>query len=274
MAIIINQKMVLSAKQGALSGKPLIGWRNYVNYSNITAEYEDPFYPVTNLGNAATNSEWRSTSTDEQTIEVEVGGGLIVDYIGIARHNLGSSGTVIYIDALIAGEGTDNWTRIFDGQILGRDTPAVLRFDELYPVRIRITLVPDGVIPKVAVLYIGKLTVMEKGMLQDVTPILYSNRTDIVTGRSESGDFLGRVITDQTKEVNYSFENVSYDWFKQEMGEFAETSMTTPFFFAWLPKSFPEEVGYGWLNTDLNPSAFHYTGGYTVNFSLDITAIA
>lgn len=274
MAIILNQKMVLSAKQGSSSGKPLIGWRNYVGFGNITAEYEDPFYPVTNLGNSATNSEWRSTSADEQTIEVEIGGGLIVDYIALARHNLGSSGTIVYIDALIAGEDQTDWLRIFDGQILGSDRPAILRFEELYPTRIRVTLVPDGIIPRIAVFYIGKLTVMEKGMLQDVTPILYANRTDVVTGRSESGDFLGRIITDQTKEVSYSFESVNYDWFKQEMGEFAEASMTRPFFFAWLPAIFPEEVGYGWLNNDLNPAAFHYTGGIHVNFSLDITAIA
>lgn len=273
MAVILNKNMVLTAKSSALGSKPILGWRNYVNYSNVTAQYEDPFYPATNLGNPATNSEWRSTSMDEQTLEVEIGGGLLVDYIAVARHNLGSSGAIIYIDALIAGDA-DEWVRIFDGQILGDNRPAILRFQELYPERIRVTLVPDEAPPRIAVFYIGKLTVMERGMLQDVTPILYANRTDVVTGRSESGDFIGRIITDQTKEVSYSFESVGYDWFKEEMGEFAEASMTTPFFFAWLPAIFPDEVGYGWLNNDLNPAAFHYVGGIHINFELNITAIA
>lgn len=274
MAVILNKKMVLAPKYSALSSKPVIGWRSYVNRSNVTAEYEDQYFPASNLGNPATNSEWRSTYDGEQWIEVEIGGGNLVDYIGIAKHNLGSTGTEINIQALIVGEGVNEWVTIFDGQLLGSDKPSMLRFQELYPSKIRVVLKPNSGIPRVAVLYIGKATVMIRGMLQDVIPIKYADITEVATGRAENGDFIGRIITDQTKEVSYSFDGVPYDWFDEEMGPFSEASMTRPFFFAWLPTLFPNEIGYGWLNSDLNPSSHHYVGGIHVNFTMDITAIA
>lgn len=73
---------------------------------------------------------------------------------------------------------------------------------------------------------------MQRGIAQEVVPLHFAYETDVATGRAESGDFLGRIITDQSKSVSYTFEMVDYSWFKRELGDFAKTSLTQPFFFS------------------------------------------
>jgi len=274
MTIIISQNMVVTTAQSGTSGKPWFAWRNYVNRGNVVAVVEDVLHPASNLGNTNTALFWRSTSLDEQTVDIELGGSVPIDYIAIARHNLGSSFCEISVEALISGEEADGYIELINGQFLGSDEPVIIRFGEIYPTRIRVKLKPQDALPQVSILYVGKLTVMQRGIAQEVVPLHFAYETDVATGRAESGDFLGRIITDQSKSVSYTFEMVDYSWFKRELGDFAKTSLTQPFFFSWLPKLYPDEVGFGWLNSDINPNASHYTGGIHVTFTLDISTIA
>lgn len=274
MPIIINRKMTLEAQRSGTSGKPLIGWQSYVNRGNIVAESEDQYWPVSNLGNTNTALEWRSTSIDTQTITVSLNGTEPIDYIAVARHNLASAGVEIRVDAVYAGTAPDAWVPVIGGVILGTDGPAMLRFDEIHPIEVRITLIPTDTPPRAAVLYIGKMTVMESGIAQEVVPMAFSLETDVATGRAESGDFLGRIITDQKRQLNYTFEYVDYNWFKRELGGFVQESMTRPFFMAWLPNVYPDEVFYGWLNSDVRPTAVNFQGDILVTFDMDISAIA
>lgn len=274
MAIIISQNMVVTSAQSGASGKPWFAWRNYVTRGNVVAQFEDVLHPASNLGNTNTALSWRSTSLEEQTVDVELGGSAPIDYIAVARHNLGSTFCEISVEALISGQESDGYVELIAGQFLGTDEPVIIRFGEIYPTRIRVHLKPQNAPPQVAILYVGKLTVMQRGIAQEVVPLHFAYKTEVATGRAESGDFLGRIITDQSKSVSYSFELVDYGWFKREFGDFAKTSLTQPFFFSWLPKLYPDEVGFGWLNTDINPDAAHYAGGIQVNFTLDISTIA
>lgn len=266
--------MVVTAAQSGTSGKPWFAWRNYVTRGNVVAQFENPLFPASNLGNTNTALSWRSTSTAEQAIDVELGGSAPIDYIAVARHNLGSTFCEISVEALISGLEGEGYVELINGQYLGSDEPVIIRFGEIYPTRIRVKLKPQEAPPQVAILYVGKLTVMQRGIAQEVTPLHFAYRTEVATGRAESGDFLGRIITDQSKNVSYTFEMVDYSWFKREFGEFAKTSLTQPFFFSWLPKLYPDEVGFGWLDSDINPDAAHYTGGIQVSFTLDISTIA
>lgn len=273
MAVVISQNVVLSALTGSGAGRPLIGWRNFITSWSVVADYEDQFFPAVNLANPSTASQWRSTSLDVQYITVNISPSDEIDYVGLARHNLGSSQAQISIEAKTAAAPAV-WTEIFTTSTLSGDEPAILRFDPVAAQEVRIKITPSLAIPRLSVLYVGKLTTMQRGMAQEVAALPYAYDTDVVTGMAESGDFLGRIVTGQSKSMDYTFEHVNYDWFHAELGPFAKAALVTPFFYAWLPKSYPNEVGYGWLNSDIRPVAFRYEFEHVVTFTLNIGAIA
>lgn len=156
MTIIISQNMVVTTAQSGTRGKPWFAWRNYVNRGNVVAVFEDVLHPASNLGNTNTALFWRSTSLDEQTVDVELGGSVPIDYIALARHNLGSSFWEISVEALISGEEAGGYIELINGQFLGSDEPVIIRFGGIYPTRIRVKFKPQEAQPQVSILYVGK----------------------------------------------------------------------------------------------------------------------
>lgn len=56
------------------------------------------------------------------------------------------------------------------------------------------------------------------------------------------------------------------------MPGFAEHARSgLPFFFAWLPYTYPDEVGYAWTQSDLRPEI---QADLSVNVSFDLRAVA
>lgn len=273
MSVVISKNVVMSQLVNGGAGKPVIGWHNLVTRTNITADHADQYFPVVNLSNPSTASQWRSTSLVAQSIRVAITSTEPIDYVGIARHNLGTDGALIVVEAKTV-DAPSVWTVVFDGAVLPNDGPAILRFDPVVVTEVSINITPVATPPRIGVLYVGRLTVMQEGMQQDVAPIPYAFNDDIVTGQAESGDYLGRIVTRQSRYVEYTFLYVQYDWFKRELGKFMEKQRTTPFFFAWLPREYPDEVGFGWLDADVDIRAFRHEFDFVVNFTLQIGAIA
>ncbi len=172
--------------------------------------------------------------------------GELVDYVGIARHNLGASGAVVWI--------TDADSNVvFDEHILANDGPQILRFDPVAGV-LTIHISSPAYI---GVLYMGSLTVMPP-MLQDHVPVEYADNTEVVSGIAESGDFLGRIVINETKNSDMRFMEVDYGWFEEQMGPFVQAARTIPFFFSWVPRDRPRTAGFGWLSSDIRPRVFRH----------------
>lgn len=273
MSVVISQNVVMSGLKYGGSNAPVIGWYNLVSRTNVNADYADQYFPVSNLGNPSTASQWRSTSTAMQKITVAINATAPIDYVGIARHNLGSDGATVSVHVKSV-DSPSIWTDVFSGAILPNNKPAILRFDPVVAIEVKVTIVPISSAPRIGVLYVGKLTVMPVGMQQEPVALPYANDDEIVTGQAESGDYLGRIVTRQSLSLEYEFLGVEYDWYHANMGPFTKSALTTPFFFAWLPKVYPDECGFGWLNSDVRPVALYYHSSYVVNFSLNIGALA
>lgn len=272
MAVVISPNVTLGSLVRGGGNKPIIGWHNLVTRMGVAADYSDPFFPVSNLGNPSTASQWRSTSTDPQAITVTITGADLIDYVAIARHNLGSDGAVVSVEAVTA-DNPGVSTVLFTGVVLANNRPAILRFDPVSVSSITLKIVPAASPPRIGVLYVGKLTVMPGSMMQEPVALPYANDDDVVTGLAESGDFLGRIITKRSLSLSYEFAHVDYDWFHSNMGPFVRHGLVTPFFFAWLPRLYPDECGYGWLEDDVRPTAVNH-GQIFLDFTLNIRALA
>jgi hypothetical protein len=277
MALVLSPALVLSAPTDPTGpNAPCIGWRNVVAAGGIEADSEAAGYPVTNLANPSTAAQagWRSDSTDEQHITIILPGGGPVDYVGLARHNLGSTGVNLSIEAADPDNPGD-WIEIFEAVVLAGDAPAVLRFDETFATAIRLRMIPVGAVPpRIAVVYAGMLLRLPRGLQPGLVPLAFAAADDVVSGQAESGDYLGRIVTNQSLKTAVSIRYLSYDWFRANMGPFARAARTIPFFFAWAPGDYPDDAGYAWLDGDIRPTVERTATGIVTHVDISMKALA
>lgn len=268
--IVISPNLVLSPTPTVNPDNPLIGWHNVLEPGTLTADEADPDFPVDNLANPATFLFWRAETTNAQDIVAEINAMEDVDYVGIASHNLGSQQITVQI------EGSTNGGSTFDVLVpsvtLGDDSPALFRIPPAPYTHIKISLgeALDSP-PQIAVLYIGRLLVLERRLYVGHAPMKYSREIEVTHGESENGQFLGRIVISRTTRTTIDLENLTPTWVRQELVPFLLAAEETPFFFAWRPQTYPHEVGYAWLTN--NPRPVNQRPNGMMSVSLELTGI-
>lgn len=153
--------------------------------------------------------------------------------------------------------------------------PIILRHSGLpASTSIVIKAMSDTDIPQAAVLYAGMILQMEHGVKWDVQhkQLPHARRSSIVSGMSESGNFLGRVVLNEYRESSAAFAYFTPDWYRENFEPFAAAAVSTPFFWAWNPNEYPEETSFAWLTDDIQPETDPATHRVHVTFSMRSTA--
>ena len=272
--IVLSRSLVLGPTSGVNLSAPIILWDSIADVASITASSEDDAYPASNLATESTIEVWKAASTGELTIEVDTGGETI-DAIGFARSNFGTAGATIKVEAsvdfpwvLSSGFWDDaglwrtdadpssptGWVEIIEEFMPADNGPLLLRFTPMPVEALRITITSPDVVASAAVMFVGKLLVMYREITAGHVPLDHALDTQVVNGTSEAGNFLGRIVTGQSAQTSARFDNLPIDWFYDEMSPFVQRGASGAFFFAWLPRKRPEDVGYSWLANDPQPN--------------------
>jgi len=247
--IVISSSLVLSGEE--ISGNnPRIGWHNIVTATNVSADEEAADHPASNLGNPATYLTWKGTSTSEQTVAITLGAAKDVDYFGIARHNLGSTRATVAFE--YSADGVE-WTTV-ESVEPASDHALIVEFDAVNAQFFRLKITPGSAAPEIAVLYIGQILRLQRRIYVGHTPIVYGRQSTVSNGFSESGQFLGRVLRRQMFRSSVSMQNITPGWYRSKLEPFADAAAVTPFFFAWRPQTYPNEVGFAWVMGDVSMS--------------------
>lgn len=248
--LVISSAVVLADVADGLSlDHPVIGWRTVVTSSTIVADTTATGYPASNLANPATHLEWRGSDMTEQHLTITTNEVDDIDYVAVAGHNWSSAAITVSIEGFISG----SWTEIVDQVLLPDDGPALFRYSAQSLAQLRIRLQAGTAIPRAAVVYAGKLLVVERKVYVGHTPLPHARKFTIANNRSESGNFLGRIVLGETRESTIPLSLISPDWYRENMDPFLAVADETPFFFAWRPQTYPREIGYGWLIDDPMP---------------------
>lgn len=244
--IVTPTNLVLSDTYDT-GNNPIVGYNNLAPSGTLTATSAESSYPITNLKNPATFLEWRATSTATQTISLTTNS-QDVDYVAIARHNIGSIGATIKIEG--STNSGSSWFELVPDSYLVDDTPALFRFTKQVLTNVRAVIAGASSAPRIAVLYAGALLVMQRRVYVGHSPMQLNHDTKVLTGMSENGNFLGRVILSETIAASVSLSNVTPAFVRNSLKPFMLDAKVNPFFFAWRPQSYPLEVGYAWLTSD------------------------
>lgn len=275
MSVVISSSYVLSE---SLSGggvinanNPLIGYDNIVTTALVSSTTEDPDFPADFLANPATHLKWKglvaSPAVDEYLTVMNVNV-VDLDYIGIARHNFFTAQIAVSIEYL-ASTGPDVWSELIAPVIPPNDGPLLFRFPKLAYASLRVRLQPGTAAPTAAVLYCGALLVLQRRMYVGHTPISMGREVMHASHRSVSGNFLGRIVLGRKVGTSVALQNLTADWYRTYMHPFVLAAEEIPFFFAWRPSSYPNEIGYAWLSQDPKPSNHRTNGMMQVDLQLE-----
>lgn len=253
MPVIVSSNLTLVGAEAVLTpDHPIIGWDTA---TGITATSADSNYPATNMANPATHLFWRASGDSPaptyQYITVTGYSGNF-DYAAIARHNLGTLQIPIAIGYMETTSPTAFVTLISD-TILADDSPALFRFTEQTLPNLTIRLQAGALAAQIAVVYCGKLLVLPRKIYQGFTPITYARVAKVTNGRSEAGNFLGRIVLQEFEKNTVPLSLIDPAYFRSHIADFLVDSKERPFFMAWRPQTYPLEVGYCHMTNDPQP---------------------
>jgi len=250
--IVVSSAVVLVDGAGANANSPVFGIHTIVTISNVAADGADTGHPVTNVANPATHNYWLGEDNSAQNLTVITGYEDDLDYVGVAGHNFGTDAIAVKIQGQYEDGGA--WSDLSTEFLPADDRPIIFRFDPQSLYGARLVMATGAAPPRVAVLYVGKLLVMQRRVYVGHAPINYAGAVEATNGLSESGQFLGRIVTGETYGTAFNFDNVNAAWFRTYMAPFLQTAKQEPFFFAWRPGTYPLETAYGWLTQPPRPT--------------------
>lgn len=245
-----------------------IGWHNLVTSGNVSADSAAEGFPALNLANPTTFQLWRAAAAGAVNLEAVWGSLTEVDYVGIARHNFGTAGIGYTLQGTV--NGTD-WTDIDAPQAPLDDGIIIHEFDLAELMGVRLVLGSGSAPAQAAVLHAGRITRLQRRIYVGHTPLPFGRETTVSTGMSESGQFLGRVTRRQLFRTELSVQNLTPDWYRDNLEPFAAVAAEQCFFWAWRPNPYPFEVGYCWASDD--PSTSNTRANGMMDFRMGVQGI-
>lgn len=276
--IVYSQNYVvfppLSVSQLELNN-PLIGWRNIVVGSGLEADTEQDGFPVGNLATPMTYQRWRGEgSVAFQYITVTNSGLIELDYLAVAGHNFSTGGYALCVEGALAldSDGNFDWMEITPEVTLADNGPLLFRFDTAAAyLAVRLRIGPSDVDPFAAVMYVGKLLILPRRIYVGHSPMKLNQKSEMLNGMGETGEFLGRITLRESSESNISMKNVSPTFYRSDIKLWIDASKTIPFFFVWRPYTYSSEVSFCWGTA--NGTVSNEKSNGTMQFNIPLQGI-
>lgn len=239
----------------------------------ISALSETSDHPATAMSNPSTAEYWQSTLSDNSEA-ILFTATQPINYIAIQGHNLWDATDSDVVIKYRANTG-DAWTTHSTHQVIdsgdGDKSPVIIAINETTGPYFRVELIANDatINPRAAVLYAGKMITFPRNLYVGHTPITYANQTRVVSGMSNNGQFLGRVIQRESKRTSVTLKSIPPDFFRTEVKPFIDRAKTHPFFWSWRGGDYPKEVSYSWLTGDVSVSNQSPNGDMEISFEME-----
>ena len=175
-----------------------------------------------------------------------------INYVALAAHTLGThlgGGESISVSYATTIGGSlislVTWSPTDNSAIMSLITPVVAA--EI------ILTYSTGAGMELGVVYAGNALEMPHGIYGGHAPISLSSKTKYQSTMSDSGQFLGRNITRQGIETNFSWRHLDPAWYRATFNPFVQSARVTPFFLKWRPDTY-EDTAFGYTTKDIAPT--------------------
>ena len=240
---------------------PRICYQSYLDTGTVTVSSGD----ITAAKSKLTYDKWQPSGSTEW-VKVDAGSSVDVDYLAIAAHNL--TGRTISLQW--SDSGATAWTTAATAVVDSTDSVVLLLTSPIAKRYWRF-LVSGASGMSVGVIMIGKALAVQRSINAGHSPITLSRTTVVRPAVSERGQWLGRNVIRSGLSTNIALNNLYADWYRANFDNFVEAARTEPFFFAWRPETYPEEVAFCWTTEDIAPQNVGHDR-MSVSFGVDAHA--
>lgn len=251
MAVVFSDALVLTIQADpALSAKfARIAW-DKEDPNSVLFSSESAGYPASAADNEMTYSAWKPATGDGEWWQANFAEAETINYCGIAAHTLGDVGASVKVQYFDA-----TWQDIAGAETIPTDnSPILFLFEDIIDQDFRILISGGSAAPRVGVISFGRTLTMQRGLYGGHSPLTLSRQSVIRPNVSEGGQWLGRSLERKGSSTEFSWQHLKADWYRSHFDPFVEHARTKPFFIAWRPSEFPDEVGYVWCNQDIKPT--------------------
>lgn len=248
MSVIITSGFLLSppAASPALN-HARIGYHTYHATSTWTASTSAAGFPASSLLNSITMRRWKPTAVPA-TITADAGAPIDISYVGIAAHTFGDNANTIAVEYSL-----DSVTYTEITQISPASNKPIMVLCDVTARYIRVKVL-SGSAPSIGVIYFGQVLEMERSFYQGHTPQALSVDVVKVPRVSESGQFLSSTSIRKGTSSDYQWQHLTPAWYRSNFVPFVSWAENNPFFIAWNPSQYPNEVEFAWTNDNIKPT--------------------
>ena len=227
-----------------------IGYENFAEGAAITSTSTDIGFDENFVGLWTLHDAWKAVGSANERLTFDIGGPETVNYLGLAGHNLGSTGANITFESGDTINGP--WTTRIDGNPTNDDA-LLIRFQDAISQFWRLTVVTATSAPVIALSAFGKAFEVTRGVSPGFQPPLVDN-LEIENSESRQSLFIGRSVTKFPQTMRLNFELLDQNYVRNEWVPFLRHAQQKPFFLAWNALDFEDEVVYAWTQQTDFPS--------------------
>lgn len=232
---------------------------------SLSASGEQVGFEADAAVNSLTYESWKPDALPA-TWRIDAGSAVDVDYVAIASHTLGTDGATVKVQR---SDNDADWTDVTDATVTPTDDSPILFLFTSESHRYWRIHVSGSTVPTIGVVYIGEELAMTRPIYGGHSPLDMSRNTVVRPMKSERGQFLGRSIVRTGFSTGYSWTNLDPTFYRNEFDPFVESARSYPFFIAWRPSGFLNDVGYVWTTSDIKPTNSGVRGFMQVSIDVE-----
>lgn len=230
-------------------------WQNFAEASQLVASSSATGYPVAHVADPGTALAWRPTSATSN-ITLTRPSAVTCNGIGIAAHNLASTGTTVILE--YSTNGT-TYTALHSYSALTNDE-VMFNFSQVTARwwRLRFT----GGIPTIGVVVIGGRLTFPSAPEENHTPLNHARQYDKYFNDSLGGNFIGTRVRSAGAETEANFPVINRPFVDTLLRGFeSHYNQGGKFFYAGCPLLYPNDMGYCRAGSDSDIINVTYTNG-------------
>jgi hypothetical protein len=263
MSVHITTQATVITETGELKLARLL-YDNLGRAATISASTEAAGFPAQALAYPDTVAYWLPTALPAW-VKWDFGSAISINAFGMAAHSLGLNNCTLQIQY---SANDADWSNASDAHSIEHDEAALLLFPAQSARYWRAYITGAGDEPYIAVAYIGNPLVMPRPIYGGISPPNLSRVTEYTADESEGGQFVSQAIKRKGFIGRVSYKHLSASWYRDSFDPFVRHARLYPYFYAWRPGSFPDEVIYARTIEDIHPSNMGLRGLMEVNWTM------
>jgi len=217
------------------------------------------------IANSNTYERWRLTGAN-QNIIITANSNQTINAICLGAHNLGSAGATV----TIATSASTSAAFVNRATLTPSTNNSIMLLLTTNITVRRIRLTVNIATAEIGILYAGLALVMPRPIFGGHAPITLQNKVTYINSASENGQWLGRTINRRGYATSYKWQFITDAWYRLNFEPFVESTNLYPFFIAWRPDLYANEVAYCWRTDDVSPTN---RGGATRYIDFDLAVL-